>query len=1073
MFGFALAGSLQSQEPTAADRKPTAEEAVKLDTFLVTGSNIRRVDAETSLPVTVIDREDLDQRGVSTPAELFDTITMANPPLLTEQESAGQSARGDNAVVDIRGIGSGSTLPLVNGRRAAPHPISQSENGTPALSVNINSLPQGLATRVEILRDGASAIYGSDAAAGVVNYLLVPDFDGLRTSLRASQTLDGGGNELRASIRWGDDRLNGGKTRVMVGVDFFNRSALTPNDRWWSRQADQRLIRQLPAPWDGLPVNTINVTTGATVIVRDNDFDNSSSNSAFGSYVRGTVAAGGTITGSRPTSNRGIVTTQPGANATTSTNGAFFLTPIDGGGVGFRQTTPSRNFDGVERGFYNNLNSGSVILPKTDRTNLAAAIDHRINDRLTAFGEAFLYLAESTTGRVGPQIDQADAPGIHVGVDNPYNLFGSRFYHATGAPNADGSTRLVGSPSPVVINLLRPDDFKNRTIEVESSSYRVVAGLRGVFGRGWNWESAVLYGSARTYDVERNNIRESKLRRALVSSDPATAFNPFGYTFKIDPATSLIQVDKPFSNSAAVMAGLDGSYEREAWTYLGIWDLRVDGDLGQLWGNDIKIAGGLEARNEGYKFRIPPYAGLVPTDDTDPFIRQGDNDFILLSPNVDADLNRTVYSAFAEVLVPLVTPKNNLSLVRALDLSFATRIERFPNFGDAIKPKVSLGYNPTKWLKIRASANESFKAPNLVQVGIPRRQVFASAISDPYRFEVTGALGDGSTGRTVFREGSGDLVPEEAINYSVGFVLDVPGVKGLSFTVDAYKVNQNKTIANATGNFQLRRDEELLDIETQRLIASGTSANNIDLGSGTATYKGNPAINRAPVSQADRDAYATFNAGRPAAEQRAPVGPVINLVEDFINLEGRDLDGIDFGVEYRTPRYRDLGQFTFRLEGSWRHRFEDQTAPDVPINDNLEEDGIPIWRANADLRWRKDSWSLGWFTSYYGSFVDTGAATTEAVYVALGSPSYIRPFNNSGSVRFLYHVKPYIAHNFNASYRFPKNTKYAYLKGTSVRFGVNNVLNTPPPISDSTLGYESGAANPRGQQFWLEVAKSW
>src|ERR1043166_2042985 len=109
---------------------------------------------------------------------------MANPPSLTEQESAGQSARGDNTAVDLRGLGSGSTLILVNGRRMPPHPISQSENGVPALSVNVNSIPSGLATRLELLRDGASAIYGSDAAAGVVNYIITPRFDGLHTTAR-------------------------------------------------------------------------------------------------------------------------------------------------------------------------------------------------------------------------------------------------------------------------------------------------------------------------------------------------------------------------------------------------------------------------------------------------------------------------------------------------------------------------------------------------------------------------------------------------------------------------------------------------------------------------------------------------------------------------------------------------------------------------------------------------------------------------------------------------------------------------------------------------------------------------
>lgn len=1057
----------------APAKTETSGPTQNLEAYTVTGSNIRRVDAENSLPVTVIDRDEMDLRGASTPAELFDTVTMANPPNLTEQESAGQSARGDNTSIDFRGLSSGSTLVLVNNRRMPPHPISQSENGVPALSVNINTVPGALANRVEILRDGASAIYGSDAAAGVVNYFLTPTFDGLRTSARATMSNQGGGNEFRSSVKWGRDDLNGGRTRIFLGADFFHRDALVPSDRWWAQNADQRRIRQLPAPWNGLPLTVTDPVTGVVSTVRDNDFDNSSSNSTYGSFIRGTVAANGSVTGARPTSNRGIATTQPSAFATMATSGAFFLSPLADGTTGFRQTTPSRNFDGVERDYYANLNNGSVILPKTDRFNAVFSFDHRLSDRLTAYGEFLAYRADSVTGRTAVQIDFADAPGIVVGVDNPYNPFGSRFYHATGAANADGTARLVGTPSTVAITLVKPADFRNRVIKVTSTSYRASGGMRGKLGNNWDWDGGFSFGSANTLDIEHGNVRESRLREALLSSNPAAAFNPFGHTFRIDPATSLITLAQPYQNSAAVLANLDGSYQREAWSYLGTADLKVTGSIWELWGNDIGFAAGLEARYEGYKFRMPPYAGLNPTSDTNPFLRHPDNDFILLSPNVDADLDRMVYSAFAEVNIPLITPRNDLKLARSLEVSLATRIERFPVFGNAIKPKATLSYSPVKPIKFRASVNESFKAPNVVQVGSPRRQVFASAISDPYRFEVTGLIGDGSTGRTVFRQGGVDLVPEEATNYVMGVVVDVPFIKGLSFTADLYKINQNNVIANAAGGFQLRRDEELLDLYVQSQLKAGVNINSIDLGSGTAGYKGNPKINRAAVNQADRDFYTAFNATRPATEQRAPVGAVVNLVEDFVNLAGRDLDGAEFGLNYRLPRSETFGQFTLGGEASFRHKFELQEEPGLTPGDDLYEDGRPKWRYNASLRWRKGSWSAGWFTSYFGKFVDTGAATTAAVYETLGRPDYIRPFNNSGSIRYLFEVEEYVQHNASATYRFGRNHPVKLLRNTDLKVGINNVFDTPPPISDSTLAYESGAANPRGQQFWLEIDKRW
>jgi iron complex outermembrane receptor protein len=167
--------------PTSPAPAAPADETVKLEAFTVTGSNIRRTEAETVLPITVIETADLDARGAATMSELFETLGMAEPSGITEINNGPQLARGDVASVDLRGLGSGSTLTLVNGRRMAPHPISMAEGGVPSLAVNINAVPRAMIERVEILRDGASAIYGADAAAGVINNHVSRSFDG-RTS---------------------------------------------------------------------------------------------------------------------------------------------------------------------------------------------------------------------------------------------------------------------------------------------------------------------------------------------------------------------------------------------------------------------------------------------------------------------------------------------------------------------------------------------------------------------------------------------------------------------------------------------------------------------------------------------------------------------------------------------------------------------------------------------------------------------------------------------------------------------------------------------------------------------------
>ncbi|MDP3068912.1 MAG: TonB-dependent receptor [Opitutaceae bacterium] len=1066
---------------TAPAANPTGSSApVALEAFTVTGSNIRRVDAETALPVTIFEPEDFAARGVTTPADLFETVTMANPPILNETNSAGQSARGDNVGIDLRGLGSGSTLTLVNGRRMPAHPISASENGTPSFTPNGNSLPGAFASRVELLRDGASAIYGSEAAAGVVNYLVTPGFDGLRTSFRGSATLRGGGGEYQNTFTWGSAKLNGGKTRISVGLHYINREGLAARDRWFSSNDDIRRIRKLPAPWNGLPFTSTDIVTGATTTLRSTQFNNSSTTvSSMGNFARGTLDSSGNFTGARPASNLGISTsTTPGLGASLSTAGLFFVVPLATGETGFRQTTPSRAVDSVENDYYQNNNQFTMLIPKSHRFNVGIVGDHRINARLTAYGEALFYYAKSDSQRAPIGMNSANDNGLYAGIDNPYNPFGSRFYAVGGAPNADGTPRFNAAPGGVrIVDMTPVRDFRPRVIKVESTSYRGVAGLRGkmdLLGRSWNWDTGLLWGAAHTQDAEYNNIRESKLREALLSSDPAKAFNPFGYTFKRDATLNQMVLDRPFTNNRTVVDGMTDNYKRAGWTQVGVLDLKVDGRLWELWGNDLFVAGGVEVRHEGYKFVTPPYAGPNPDNDPNPFLTKGDNDFVGLSPNDNQKSNRKVYSVFAEVYWPIVTPRNDLRFARSLDLTLAVRGERFPTFGDAVKPKASLGYSPVKWLKFRASANESFKAPNLVQTNLPRRQVIASGITDVYRSTVTGLGLDGSTGRTVFRSGNEKLTPEEAINYTAGVVVDVPFVKGLSFTVDAYKINQNNTISITSGNSQLRLDRDILIAETQRQLAAGTPIGSINLGSGTSAYKGISAVRRNAVTPDDIAFFNTYNANRSPADQRAVVGSVINLDQDYTNTRGRDLDGLDLGITYKLPRSQTFGDFSFTGEATYRHKEDIDISVDLPVFSDIGQNGTPNWRFNTTLRWRKGNWSANWYTFYWGKFRDTSATVTESQYIALGQPSYITRYTSlAGVTSFQLVVDPTILHNFSVSYRFDRAHRIRQLRNTTVQASINNVFDKPPAWADENSGFQTGTANPRGQQFVLQITKVW
>ena len=202
----ALPISAQVATPVASPAEPRRD-PVLLEAFTVTGSNIRRLDEEKTLPVTVMNMEDLDLRGAPTPAELFENLAIGGPLELDEGNTLGADARGDNTAINLRGIGSGNTLVLLNGRRMPPHPISMAEGSVPSLSTNINNLPSAALSRVEILRDGASAVYGTDAAAGVVNNITRSRFDGRSLRMRGSVSRHGGGTLRVTRISWSRENL--------------------------------------------------------------------------------------------------------------------------------------------------------------------------------------------------------------------------------------------------------------------------------------------------------------------------------------------------------------------------------------------------------------------------------------------------------------------------------------------------------------------------------------------------------------------------------------------------------------------------------------------------------------------------------------------------------------------------------------------------------------------------------------------------------------------------------------------------------------------------------------------------
>ena len=1049
---FLLAGLVRAQTaPPASGAAVKNDAPVKLGVVSVTGSNLKRLDQEKTLPVSILTAADLDIRNASQPSDLLTALPEITGLPNNETATLGATARGDNASLSLRGLASSDTLLLLDGRRLAPHPISQLEGSAPALTPNVNQLPNRGIDRIEVLRDGASSVYGADAVAGVVNYFMAKNFRGTELQTSFGETRYRDGAEFRTTLTHGRD-FAGGRGRALLVADFSNRQAMFARDRPFAADADHSALA--PAPW-----NSATVVTGG--------FNGRSATSDYGSFSTGSTTA--TDAFGNVTSFKGAPPAGVPASLVAS-SGQFFLVPLGGGAVGFQATTPSRA--GVTHDYYWNNNSSRVIQPQSTRLNVFASGEYDLTDRLTAFTELSLYQARSVTYREPDGISASTDGNLIVPVGNPYNPFGSRFWSPTGAPNADGTPRLTGTPSAVLITNKRLSDLPTRTDFVTDSVYRGVAGLRGKLSGSWTWEAALLWSAARDIEYEAGTTRKSLLVAALNQTDPAKAFNPFTRSFAVQ--NGALVVTGPFANPDSVTSTFRSPYVRNGLTKLGSGDFHAAGDVLPLWGgNTIGAAFGGEFRYEGFDDYRPPYTGLNPASSgLDPT----SDDFLGFSPNADTHANRHVAAAHAETVVPLVGRDFTLPLVRALELSASARYESYTDFGDTTKPKYGAAWRPASWLMVRGSYNEGFHAPNLAQVFTGTLIRTQPNVTDSYRSAVTGLPTDGSSNRRSVASGNRDLKPENSAGRSAGLVIEVPRVKGLSLSVDYWEIRQRNVITGPTAQEAVNSDAAALQAATQAALTAGQSLTSIDLGSATGSYKGDPAVIRLAVTQADRDFFAAYNAKQIPGNQVAVVGAIDTIRLSFFNRAQQFVNGFDFGLNYRTPQ-SPLGSFTFDtawtlLNSFFAYNTAGALRTELRETNSFSVGGVdPRWRGTTTLSWKRQQWGAGLGCYYIGRYTDSNATTTAATYASLGAPAYIQPVFTGGAYSYRYVVHDSKSYNAFVSYRISAQNRW--LNQTSVRVGVNNLFDARPPLSADSRGYDPAAYNvmARGLTWSAQLTK--
>ena len=483
-------------------------ETSKLDRVEVTGSSIKRVDAETALPVQVIKREDIDKSGVTTAAEILKNIT-ANTAPLTDGASITDGTSGQRGFngANLRGLGVSSTLVLLNGRRLANFATPGDNAG-----VDLNNIPAGAIQRVEVLKDGASAIYGTDAIGGVINFITRKDYQGFDVNVSVANTQEGGAGKKTLSLSGGHGDLAKDGFNLFGVLDMQKLDALRSSQRQFIQ--DRPLATLLPALMSSKPFP-------ANMRIRSEAqwkaMQNAGLLPAAAPYVRSTLVAP-----SAPTCN------PPASVYAVNSYGGKYGCSYD-----YMRDTE----------LYPESTKNSFL----GRATIQATPDHQV------FAELMQSNANSTY-RLSP---------------NPANISAFPVANLPAAYRA----ALTGPGLPTTVNRVqvRTTEAGNRTNEVNSTGQRLVVGANGMVG-GWDYDVAVSRAENRAVDKYVDGYVLFDQYSAGVFNG---TINPFGPSSQagLDLQRS-IRVNDEARSSKGVTTSVDGKISK-ALMPLGGGDLAV------------------------------------------------------------------------------------------------------------------------------------------------------------------------------------------------------------------------------------------------------------------------------------------------------------------------------------------------------------------------------------------------------------------------------------------------------------------------------------------------------------------
>lgn len=756
---LALPAAAQTTTPTndpTALQAPAPAEAQDQE-IVVTGSILRTTARETPSPVTVLTAESFEQRGITTTQDAIQQLTSNNGPALTNSFTANGAFGAGASAVSLRGLSTSSTLVLFDGLRAAYYPLS--DDGTRNF-VDLNTIPDDIVERVEVLRDGASSSYGADAIAGVVNIITKREYKGVGGRAEAGISERGDAANYRLSLTAGTGDLSENGYNAYISGFYFRSEGVMNRERGYPYNTDD--LRGVCN--DGLcgPNNVLNGLNAAGGF-RNGGFSLNTSNF----YVQPVDPSNTTTLGRFQKLNPTLACDR---------GSAYNLTAAELLGSSNLNAPTTVCSQDVTQEFGN-------ITPNIERFGGSARGTFQVGDNAEAY--AMVNFQQSTVNYTGlpatirgnapagilfPQYSTAAGGGAFAAGSAALVL--PVFVCATGVNCATAADRRLNPNNPFagVGQLARiggrlPDIQEYN--ETRSRVYRAALGINGTFSDDWNYS---VNATAMHTDLRRSSSGYVYIANLLSSI-----------------ATGSYNFVNPSQNSQAVRDFIAPDNITDSSSDLYQAEATIGRELFQLPGGPLQLGVGVAIRYEAIE---APSANPDTNGPTQRYFRL--NAF-------GTEGNRTVYSAFAELNAPIF---------EQLDVNLSGRYDKYSSGQDAFSPKIGAKFTPIPQLAIRGTYSRGFRIPSFAEANalpttgyvtiqpntLPasfRAQYGAACATTPTSCPTY--LTTYSLGQTTLA--SPDLEPEKSRSFTGGIILEP--IRAITITVDYYNIKKTGAITSA------------------------------------------------------------------------------------------------------------------------------------------------------------------------------------------------------------------------------------------------------------------------------------